>query len=60
MGSGRNKKDFVCDVVTTRNYLTHYDEKLKDKARTDVGELYKITQNLKNLIELCFFYRIGF
>lgn len=43
------KKNFVNSFVDTRNYYTHYDLKLKDKALTG-NELYQMTQKLKVIL----------
>jgi hypothetical protein len=54
-----DKKSFISKVVTTRNYLTHYDPRLKGEAAT--GEkLYKLTQQVKALIEMCLLTELGF
>lgn len=46
-------------VRDTRNYYTHYDEKLKKKAAMG-QELFNLTQKLKMLLELCFLKEVGF
>ena len=48
------KRKFVSDVVNTRNYFTHYDEELKNKAITEPKQLYVLCEKLKTLIEVCF------
>ena len=48
------KRKFVSDVVNTRNYFTHYDEELKNKAITESKGLYVLCEKLKTLIEVCF------
>jgi len=54
------KKDsFINKVVTTRNYLTHYDEKLKEQS-AEGEELYRLTQKLKILLEICLLKELGF
>jgi len=55
-----NRNKFINDVVNTRNYLTHYDNKLKNVAITDEKGLYNVTEKLKNLIEICLFTELGF
>ena len=53
------KKDFVDDVVNTRNYFVHYDQSLKNKALKGT-ELYRLIQKLKVLVEICLLKEIGF
>jgi len=45
-------------VIDTRNYLTHYDEKLKDKAATG-QKLFRLTLKLKMLLEIAFLKELG-
>jgi hypothetical protein len=60
IGKSKDKKQFINNVIDTRNYLTHYDSKLKERAATDVKGLYDITQRLKHMLELCFLAELGF
>lgn len=54
-----NKKDFIEKVVNTRNYLTHYDEELKEYAV--FGEdLYLLTQKLRICAGVCLLKKVGF
>lgn len=53
------KEDFIGRVVDTRNYLTHYDEKLKEKAALG-EELDPLIQELKILLEICLLTEVGF
>ena len=53
------KKDFVDDVVNTRNYFVHYDQSLKNKALKGT-KLYRLIQKLKVLVEICLLKEIGF
>lgn len=54
-----NQKIFVDDIVTTRNYLVHNDEKLKEKSAK--GEkLLDITEKLKTLVKVCLLKELGF
>jgi len=58
--SGNNeRKKFLTDVKITRNYLTHYDESLKDKALSG-EELNLACIHLKNIIEFHLLKEIGF
>ncbi len=54
-----DKNFFVHKVVTTRNYLTHYDKTLKEQS-AEGEELYNITQKLKILLEICLLKELGF
>lgn len=54
-----DKKMFIDKVVNTRNYLTHYDESLKEKA-ADVKELYQVIQQLKIIMQICLLSELGF
>jgi len=50
---------FVDKTVDTRNYLTHYDPTLKERS-ADGEELYRLTQKLKALLEICLLKELGF
>lgn len=50
---------FISKVVSTRNYLTHYDESLKDKA-VKGNELELITAQLEILLRVCILEELGF
>lgn len=50
---------FIEKVVDTRNYQTHHDEDLKERAAGG-EELYRLTQKLKMLLEVCFLTELGF
>lgn len=54
-----DKNNFVQKVVVTRNYLTHYDSSLKERA-AEGEELYHVTQKLKTLLEMCLLTELGF
>jgi hypothetical protein len=54
-----NKDIFIGKVVDTRNYLTHYDEELKEKA-TIGEELSPFIQKLKILLKICLLTELGF
>jgi hypothetical protein len=53
------RDEFIHKVISTRNYLTHFNAKLKDESAEGV-ELYKITQILKMLIDICLLNELGF
>ena len=54
-----NKDIFINRVVDTRNYLTHYDKNLREKA-VDGEQLYYVTQQLKIVIVICLLSELGF
>lgn len=54
-----NKKCFIEKVVDTRNYLTHYDKELKERAAKE-KDLYRLTQKLKICLEICLLTELGF
>jgi hypothetical protein len=45
-------------VVDTRNYLTHYDPRLRDQAAS-VHELIEITERLKTVLHACLTVELG-
>jgi len=53
-----NKKQFINDVVFTRNYLTHHDKSDEKKAKKDT-ELYYLFQKVKLILVACFLTEIG-
>ncbi|MGJ5630121.1 HEPN domain-containing protein [Nostoc sp. CALU 1950] len=55
----REQKHFIRQVVDNRNYLTHYDESLKNRIG-DESKLYYITEKLKIIICLCLMKELGF
>ncbi len=54
----KDKDAFIEQVVTTRNYFTHYDKKESKKvARNE--KLYWITRKLRAIIEICLLLELG-
>jgi ApeA N-terminal domain 1 len=53
-----NKSTFVKNIVNTRNYLTHYDEDLKDKAVQGEG-LYYLNERLKLFLIILLLDQLG-
>lgn len=51
--------DFKNKAVDTRNYMTHYDLSLKDKASTGI-DLWKLVIELEILVEVCLLSETGF
>ena len=57
-GSDEQRNELIGKIVTTRNYLTHYDSKLKEKSAQG-NELYNISIKLESLFQLHFLKLIG-
>lgn len=55
----KNKKVFIKKVIDTRNYQTHHDEDLRERAVSE-EELYRLTEKLKILLEICLLTELGF
>ena len=51
-GTKSARSTFAHQVVNTRNYLTHYDESIRDKAVTDPQELLQLRARLEALVQL--------
>jgi hypothetical protein len=59
MSSIINSPDiFVRDVKNTRNYLTHYDERLETEAKKG-QDLYWLVQKMRALVEICLLSELG-
>lgn len=54
-----DENHFISKVVDTRNYLTHYDEKLKEKAARG-KELFDLAKKLEKLLKMCILRELGF
>jgi hypothetical protein len=50
-------KKFVGLVVDNRNYLTHYDQNLVERYKSD--DLYQLSQRMRCLLEACLLSEIG-
>ena len=57
-GNSSRREAFVSKVVDTRNYLTHYDQNLEDRATGGQG-LYDLCEKLDALIQLNLLKEIG-
>lgn len=57
-GDAKQRKHFICKVIDTRNYMTHYDTKLSQKAAGG-EELWKLCMKLEVLFQLHFLQLIG-
>jgi hypothetical protein len=53
-----DEDEFVKDIANTRNFYTHYDPHLRDKAATGV-KLYVLTEKLSYLLQACFLVELG-
>lgn len=58
-GAKPKRKAFIGKVVDTRNYLTHYDEKLSDRAAKG-EELWNLCKTLEGLFQLHLLQIVGF
>jgi hypothetical protein len=58
-GDRTARKRFVDSILTTRNYLMHYDVKLKDKAARG-EDLYRLCLRMEVLLQLHFLFELGF
>src|SRR5438067_13843278 len=58
-GQRRSLGRFTQAVVDTRNYLTHYNESLKDRCLRD-EELFTATERLRVWLEVLLLQEIGF
>jgi len=53
------KNQFVANAIDTRNYLTHSNPELKERACTE-KELTIMTYQLKLMLEICILRSLGF
>jgi hypothetical protein len=54
-----DKDQFAKKVSDTRNYLTHYDQHLKDKAAKG-GKIAMLTAQLSYILQACLLLELGF
>lgn len=54
----KNGENFVDNVVSTRNYFTHFDSALESKILTG-SALYWATRKLRALLEICLLVELG-
>jgi hypothetical protein len=59
IGNQKAVKRFVCQVVDTRNYMTHHDPELGQSAARGIS-LFPLTEKLKILVECCLLRELGF
>lgn len=59
ISSSKSKKSFISKVCDTRNYFTHYDFSLADKAAKDT-DLFHLFYKLKVILEFNLLLEIGF
>ena len=55
---GNNQKRLIQKIIDTRNYLTHYSERL-EQSKVDKGELWKVCMKLEHLFQLHLLRLIG-
>jgi len=53
-----HQERFISDVCNTRNYLTHYDEKLSTLAKNG-HDLFWLVQKMKAALEICLLSEMG-
>ncbi len=58
-GSNKERSKMICSIVNTRNYLTHYDKSLEDKAANG-NELWTICQKIEAMFQLHILNILGF
>ena len=58
-GAESGSKAFVNQVVNTRNYLTHYDDTIKDEAATEPQKLLGLHRKLEALLQLHLLQLLG-
>ena len=58
-GTESARKAFISRVVSTRNYLTHYDEGIKNQAMTDPEGLLQLHLRLEALVQLHLLQLLG-
>ncbi len=59
LGKSRERNKILRKIVDTRNYLTHYNESLKDKSAKGT-ELWNLCQKMEVIFQLHFLKVIGF
>lgn len=59
LGSKKERKRLLRKIVDTRNYLTHYNEDLKENAADGI-ELWNLCQKMEAIFQLHFLKVIGF
>jgi len=59
LGSSRERKKLLRKIVDTRNYLTHYNEDLKDKS-AEGKDLWLLCQKMEVIFQLHFLKVLGF
>jgi hypothetical protein len=59
IGSQKQRKKFIRNVVNTRNYLTHYSEEL-EKDSLKGSELWSLCQKMEAVFQLHLLQQLGF
>ena len=60
LGPDDERKRVIRRIADTRNYLTHYDDTLVNRAAQDGPDLYQLCQKLEGILQLSFFAAVGF
>ena len=58
-GSDSARKALIQQVVSTRNYLTHYDQSTKSQAVTEPQKLLQLRHKLEALVQLHLLHLLG-
>ena len=59
LGNNKERSSLLREIVDTRNYLTHYNEDLKDRAAQGT-ELWRLCKKMEVILQLHFLKVIGF
>ncbi|PHZ84660.1 HEPN domain-containing protein [Paremcibacter congregatus] len=59
LGINKERESFIWDIVSTRNYLTHYSKSLKDQAVEGI-ELWELCEKMDVIFQFHFLKVIGF
>ncbi|MBQ4765753.1 hypothetical protein F9U42_01225 [Pectobacterium versatile] len=60
LGKNKEREKMIRSIVDTRNYLTHYEKNLKDKAATSGKQLYLLCIKMEAIFQLNILNMLGF
>ncbi|WP_323635757.1 HEPN domain-containing protein [Pectobacterium polaris] len=60
LGKNKEREKMIRSIVDTRNYLTHYDQRLKEKAATSGKQLYLLCLKMEAIFQLNILNMLGF
>ncbi|MDG0798908.1 HEPN domain-containing protein [Pectobacterium punjabense] len=60
LGNSKEREKMIRSIVDTRNYLTHYDPELKEKAATSGTQLYLLCLKMEAIFQLNILNMLGF